>query len=94
MDFGSVLYESMDRVATITLNRPERFNAISENICLTILPQLLSRLFLKETPVTRFRGAKTSTGQDQLKARQSCWGNNDLVCPQKNLWKLFHSNFH
>ena len=50
MDFGSVLYESMDRVATITLNRPERFNAISENICLTILPQLLSRLFLKEIP--------------------------------------------
>jgi len=32
MDFGSVLYESMDRVATITLNRPERFNAISENM--------------------------------------------------------------
>ena len=32
MDFGSFLYESMDRVATITLNRPERFNAISENM--------------------------------------------------------------
>ena len=32
MDFGSVLYESMDRVATITLNRPERFYAISENM--------------------------------------------------------------
>ena len=32
MDFGSVLYESMDRVATIALNRPERFNAISENM--------------------------------------------------------------
>ena len=32
MDFGSVLYESMDRVATITLNRPERFNAISETM--------------------------------------------------------------
>ena len=32
MDFDSVLYESMDRVATITLNRPERFNAISENM--------------------------------------------------------------
>ena len=32
MDFGSVLYESMDRVATITLNRPERFNPISETM--------------------------------------------------------------
>ena len=32
MDFGSVLYESMDRVATITLNRPERFNSISETM--------------------------------------------------------------
>ena len=32
MDFGSFLYESMDRVATITLNRPERFNAISETM--------------------------------------------------------------
>ena len=32
MDFDSVLYESMDRVATITLNRPERFNAISETM--------------------------------------------------------------
>jgi enoyl-CoA hydratase/carnithine racemase len=42
MDFGSVLYESMDRVATITLNRPERFNAISETMPETILPQLLS----------------------------------------------------
>ena len=94
MDFGSVLYESMDRVATITLNRPERFNAISENICLTILPQLLSRLFLKETPEILYGAVETKTGQDQLKARQNCWGNNDLVCPQKNLCKLFHSNFH
>ena len=32
MDFGDVLYESKDRVATITLNRPERFNAISETM--------------------------------------------------------------
>ena len=32
MDFDSVLYKSMDRVATITLNRPERFNAISETM--------------------------------------------------------------
>ena len=70
MDFGSVLYESMDRVATITLNRPERFNAISENICLTILPQLLSRLFLKETPEILYGAVETKTGQDQLKARK------------------------
>ena len=32
MDFGTVLYDSKDRVATITLNRPERFNAISETM--------------------------------------------------------------
>ena len=32
MDFGTVLYESRDRVATITLNRPERFNAINETM--------------------------------------------------------------
>lgn len=32
MDFGTVLYESKERVATITLNRPERFNAISETM--------------------------------------------------------------
>ena len=32
MKFGNVLYESKDRVATITLNRPERFNAISETM--------------------------------------------------------------
>ncbi len=32
MNFGSVLYESKERVATITLNRPERFNAISETM--------------------------------------------------------------
>ena len=32
MTFGDVLYESKDRVATITLNRPERFNAISETM--------------------------------------------------------------
>ena len=29
IEFGDVLYESADRIATITLNRPERFNAIS-----------------------------------------------------------------
>jgi enoyl-CoA hydratase len=32
MNFGTVLYESNERVATITLNRPERFNAISETM--------------------------------------------------------------
>jgi enoyl-CoA hydratase len=32
MNFGDVLYESRDRVAVITLNRPERFNAISETM--------------------------------------------------------------
>lgn len=32
MNFGTVLYESKDRIATITLNRPERFNAISETM--------------------------------------------------------------
>ncbi|MGD8739885.1 MAG: crotonase/enoyl-CoA hydratase family protein [Desulfobacterales bacterium] len=32
MNFGDLLYESKDRVATITLNRPERFNAISETM--------------------------------------------------------------
>lgn len=32
MSFGTVLYESKERVATITLNRPERFNAISETM--------------------------------------------------------------
>ena len=29
MDFGTVSYTAKDRVATITLNRPERFNAIN-----------------------------------------------------------------
>jgi enoyl-CoA hydratase len=32
MNFGDILYESRERVATITLNRPERFNAISETM--------------------------------------------------------------
>jgi len=32
MTFSDVLYESKERVATITLNRPERFNAISETM--------------------------------------------------------------
>ena len=32
MEFGSVIYESKDRVATITLNRPERLNAISVSL--------------------------------------------------------------
>ena len=30
--FGDVLYQSAERVATITLNRPKRFNAISANM--------------------------------------------------------------
>ncbi len=32
MEFGTVLYEAAERVATITLNRPERFNAINETM--------------------------------------------------------------
>lgn len=32
MEFGTVSYEVVDRVATITLNRPERFNAINETM--------------------------------------------------------------
>jgi len=32
MDFGDVIYESKDRVATITLNRPKKLNAISETM--------------------------------------------------------------
>ena len=32
MDFGTVIYKSKDRVATLTLNRPERLNAISETM--------------------------------------------------------------
>jgi len=32
MDFGTVLYEADERVATIALNRPERFNAINERM--------------------------------------------------------------
>ncbi len=32
MKFGDVLYEVDDRVATVTLNRPERFNAISQTM--------------------------------------------------------------
>jgi enoyl-CoA hydratase len=32
MKFGDVLYQSRDRVAFITLNRPERYNAISESM--------------------------------------------------------------
>jgi len=32
MNFGTVLYESKDRVATISLNRPEHFNAINETM--------------------------------------------------------------
>jgi len=32
MKFGDVFYECRERVATITLNRPERYNAISETM--------------------------------------------------------------
>jgi len=32
MNFGTVIYESKERVGTITLNRPERLNAISETM--------------------------------------------------------------
>jgi enoyl-CoA hydratase/carnithine racemase len=32
MKFGDISYQCEDRVATITLNRPERYNAISETM--------------------------------------------------------------
>lgn len=32
MSYETLIYESSDRVATITLNRPERFNAITEQL--------------------------------------------------------------
>ncbi len=40
MKFGDVLYDVNDRVATITLNRPKRFNAISET-----MPDDIARAF-------------------------------------------------
>jgi enoyl-CoA hydratase len=40
MEFGTVLYESKERVATITLNRPERFNAINDT-----MPDDIARAF-------------------------------------------------
>ena len=52
MDFGSFLYESMDRVATITLNRPERFNAISEN-----MPDDIASAFKQRTEEVGFKQA-------------------------------------
>ena len=42
MDFVTVMYNSKDRVATITLNRPERYNAICEAMPEDIAPQLLA----------------------------------------------------
>jgi enoyl-CoA hydratase/carnithine racemase len=49
MNFGDVLYESKDRVATITLNRPERFNAISET-----MPDDIAEAFEYVTTMMRF----------------------------------------
>jgi enoyl-CoA hydratase len=40
MDFGTVLYQAKERVAVITLNRPERFNAIS-----TTMPEDIAAAF-------------------------------------------------
>ncbi len=73
MDFGSVLYESMDRVATITLNRPERLNAISETMPDNIASAFKQAVSERDSgdPIP---GSKTSTGKGQLKARQNCWG--------------------
>ena len=32
MNIGDIFYEESDRVATITLNRPEKFNAITQRM--------------------------------------------------------------
>ena len=37
MQIGDIEYEAIDRVATITLNRPEKFNAITEDMPLNLV---------------------------------------------------------
>ncbi|MBM4433294.1 MAG: enoyl-CoA hydratase/isomerase family protein, partial [Chloroflexi bacterium] len=37
MEFKDILFEKKDRVATITLNRPEKYNALSFNCYLEIM---------------------------------------------------------
>ena len=51
MDFDTVTYEARDRVATITLNRPERFNAINES-----MPDDIAAAFAQAKASVRFGG--------------------------------------
>ena len=41
MKFNTVLYKADDRIATITLIRPEKFNAINETMLDDLVPECL-----------------------------------------------------
>ena len=58
MTFGTVLYEVKERVATITLNRPERFNAISET-----MPEDIAAAFQPARPDSKQPSKPIPTGQ-------------------------------
>jgi 2-(1,2-epoxy-1,2-dihydrophenyl)acetyl-CoA isomerase len=43
MEYSTIILEKVDKVATITLNRPERFNAVNEQMCKE-LPEALKEV--------------------------------------------------
>ena len=85
-----VLYECADRIATISLNRPEKLNAVSDEV-VEQLAAALRRFDLDpeaEVAILTGKGRAFSSGADvhqrQLRSREEfeklggpqCWGTN------------------
>ena len=57
MEFDTVLYDVRDRIATITLNRPEKLNALSVRMQMDLVAALLAAEADAEVRVVLLKGA-------------------------------------
>ncbi|HXC37662.1 MAG TPA: enoyl-CoA hydratase-related protein [Burkholderiales bacterium] len=84
---STVLYEVKDRVATVTLNRPERHNGMNYDMCVELHDTMLRAEADKSVSVIVFTGAGKSfcVGADIATVKDSSEG----VRQSKDIGKLF-----
>ena len=85
MDYRDVIYETDGRLAFVTLNRPEKLNALSNNLRGEVMDAMREAEHNPEVGVIVLKGAgrSFSAGYDLSPARAA--GSGDLVNPRSHL---------